>query len=173
MDEKKFPYKPKIYILLPGTLILIGCAIGFGNTAITNEKELIISFFKQALLTLSPEMATIAYWLITILFFSYAIYIIKAIYLGLTTTKEIIISKNKIVSPESCMNKNVISIKFNEINNINIRSIKQQRFLDILYHGGKLTIPQSMLPNKYVFEELVSLVSARMNGEPVNKPDRK
>ena len=164
MNEIRFPYKPKIYILLPGIIVLIGCALWFGNAAMTNENELVITFFNQSLIKLSNEMASIFYLLVSIFFIMFAMYTIKALYLGVTVTKEIVITEREIIAPKNGISKTIISVKFNEIKDINIKSIQQQQFLYILYQGGKLTIPQSMLPNRQAFEELISLVSARVNG---------
>jgi len=159
MNEVRFPYKPKIVVFLLSILFSCVCMLVLGNIALTNDRGLILN----QIIEFSVEGATIFYWCLTVASGLFVIFGILGLMSGLTTKKEIIITENEISAPKSGISKKIVSVKYSEITEMNIQSIQKQRFLHIFYQGGRLTIPQSMLPSKQAFEELVNLVSTRAN----------
>ena len=160
MNEVRFPYKPKILVFVLAILFFVGCATILANVALTNDRGLILN----KLLEFSAEGATIFYWCLTAASILFIVFGTIALYSGLSTKKEVVVTDHKIMSPKSGLSNRVISVVFSDIADVNIQSIQKQRFLNVLHSGGKLSIPQSMLANKQAFEELVSLVAARVDG---------
>lgn len=76
--------------------------------------------------------------------------------------RQIVVAENKIMAPKSGISSKFISAMYADIIDVNIQSVHKQRFLNILHQGGKLTIPQGMLSNNQAFEELTSLVAAKI-----------
>ena len=91
-------------------------------------------------------------------------FVVVAIISVLSSKKEILLSSNNISAPKSGISKKIVTINLKDVTDVNIQSEQKQKFLNIVYQNGKLTIPQSMLPNKKLFEELTELVVSRING---------
>lgn len=159
MNTVRYPYKPKVVIFLFATVFFAGCALVLGNVAINNERGLILN----RIFEFSAGAATVFYWCLTAASGLFIILGLMGLIFGLTSRKEIIITENGITAPKSGLSKKNISISFSDITNINIQSVQKQELLNIFYKDGKLTIPQSMLPNKQSFDELVNLLSVRVN----------
>ncbi|OAD22673.1 membrane protein [Candidatus Thiomargarita nelsonii] len=159
MNEVRFPYKQKIVVSLLGILFFCVCMLCLGHLALTNDRGMILN----QIIEFSVEGATIFYWCLTVASGLFVIFGILGLMIGLTTKKEIIITENEISAPKSGISKKIVSVKYSEITEMNIQSIQKERFLQIFYQGGRLSIPQSMLPSKQAFEELVNLVSTRAN----------
>lgn len=160
MNDVKFPYRPKIFVLLLSSMFFIACALIAGYIALSNDRGLILN----KIFEFSTEGATLFYWCLTAASGVFAVFGAIALYSGLTTKKEIVLTENKIMSPKSGISNKIISILYSEITDVNIQSVQKQRFLNILYPGGKLSIPQSMLTNKQAFEDLTSLVASKVGG---------
>lgn len=160
MSEVRFPYKPKFVVLLLSISFFVGCSLILGNVALTNDRGLILN----RMVEFSVGGATILYWWLAAASGLFVVIGAIALCFGLATKREVVFTKNGITSPKGGVSTKIISVKFSEITDVNIQSVQKQQFLNILHRGGKLTIPQSMLPNKQAFEELVSLVAARVEG---------
>ena len=158
MNDVRFPYKPKSFVLLLSSTFFVACASISGYIALTNDRGLILNNIFE----FSTEGATIFYWCLTATSCVFVIIGAIALYSGLTTKKEIVLTDNKIMSPKSGISNKIVSILYSEITDVNIQSVQKQRFLNILHSGGTLSIPQSMLTNKQAFEELTSLVAVRV-----------
>jgi len=77
---------------------------------------------------------------------------------------EIVITNESITSPKSGFSKQNVTVNFSDITGINMQTIQKTKILNIQHLGGKLSIPNSMLPSKALFEELVSQLQTRANG---------
>jgi hypothetical protein len=160
MNEIRFPYKPKIVALLVSIAFFVGCGSILANVALNNSRGLILN----GIVELSADGATIFYWCLTVASGIFVLVGAIAICFGLATKREIIFTRDGITSPKGGVSTKIISVSFSEITDLNIQSVQKQRFLNIFHRGGKLTISQSMLPDKQAFDELVSLVAARVDG---------
>ena len=160
MNEVKYPYKPKVIVFLLSILLFGGGTLAFGKIALTNDRGLILN----RIIEFSPGGATIFYWCLTIASAAFVVFGIFGLIVGLTTNKEIVLAENEFHVPKGGLSKKIVSLKYSDISGLKIQSVQNQRFLIVHHLNGKLSIPQSMLPNKKSFEELVNLVSAKVNG---------
>ncbi len=160
MDNVKFEYKPNVVVISLSTLFFVACASGLGKIALTNDRGLLLN----RIIELSTEGATILYWCLAVVSGVFVIIGAFALLSNLTTKKEIVLTKSEILSPKSGISKKIVAIMYSQITDVNIQSVQKQRFLNIVYPKGKLSIPQSMLANEQAFEELTSLVVDKVNG---------
>lgn len=158
MNEVKFPYKPNLVIFILSSVIMVSIAAGLVYIAKTNEQGLILN----RIIEFSAEGATLFYWCLAVASTALALFSVLALMSILITKKEIILSSHSISAPKSGISKKIITINFRDVTDVNIQSVQKQKFLNIVHQNGKLTIPQSMLPNKKLFEELTELVVSRI-----------
>ena len=154
----KFSYKPRVLIFFLGILFFGASTFFFGYSAIDNDSMLIIN----NTIELSVQQATLFYW-----FFSIAssIFVITATFIliaNLFAKKEIVISEEEISVPKHFFSQQNTLIKYSDIININIQIVSKQKFLNIVYKNGKITVPQTMLLNNKEFERLVDLVNIKL-----------
>ncbi len=168
MNEVRIPYKPNKFMFLLVVAFFGACAGIMGNVAITNDKGLILN----RVFEFSPQGATIFYWVITGLSLVFVLVGLLALAKSVTTKREIVISETSLTSPKSIYSKIDVTVNFSDITNVTLQTIQKTKILNIEYLGGKLSIPNSMLPNKQAFEELVSLLQTRVNGEQGHQFDR-
>ncbi len=161
MTEVRFTYKPRITVFLFSGLFFVGCALVLAHIARTNDRGLVLN----RIIEFSEEGASIFYWSLAAASGVFVVLATMALYSSLTLKREVILTEDRITAPKSGMSKKLVAIRFAEITDVNIQSVQSQKFLNIVHEGGKLTIPQSMLPNKEVFEELTGLVTEKVNGE--------
>lgn len=160
MNEVKFPYKPNLIVFILSSFVMSSIAVGVGYIAKTNEQGLILN----RIIEFSRDGATIFYWGLSVACGVLAIFGVMAVVGSLTSKKEIIISNNIISAPKSGISKKIITINLGEVTDVNIQSVQKQKFLNIVHPNQKLTIPQSMLPSKKIFEELTELVVSSVKG---------
>jgi len=89
---------------------------------------------------------------------------VAALIKSFTSKREIIISDTFITSPKSGFSKLDITVKFSDVTNVTMQTVEKTKILNIDYVDGRLSIPNSMLPNKQAFEELVSHIQVKLNG---------
>lgn len=160
MANVVFPYKPKTLIFVVSIVFFLICALFLGNIALSNDRGLVLN----RIFEFSTQGATIFYWCLTAASGVFVVVGTIALYSGLKTRKEIVLTDDKILAPKSGMSNKIISVMYSEITDLNIQSVQKQRFLNIIHPGGKLTIPQSMLANKQAFDELTTLMTAKVAG---------
>lgn len=159
MNEICIPYKPNKILFLFVVAFFGACAGIMGNVAVTNDRGLILN----GIFEFSPNSATIFYWIITGIALAFVTVGILALAKSVTTKREIVISETSLTSPKSGLSKINVTVSFSDITNVTLQTIQKTRILNIEYPGGKLSIPNSMLPNKQAFEELVSLLQTRIS----------
>ncbi|MBI3561819.1 MAG: hypothetical protein HY080_08895 [Gammaproteobacteria bacterium] len=160
MNEVKFPYKPNVVIMILSTVTMASIALGLGYIAKTNDRGLILN----RVIEFSVEGATIFYGCLAVACGVLAIFGVIATIIGLTTKKEILLTRSSISAPKSAISKKILTIPFKDVTKINIQTVQKQKFLHIIHARGKLTIPQNMLPSKKLFEELTTLIASRIPG---------
>ncbi len=159
MNEVRIPYKPNKIIFLLVVAFFGACAGIMGNVAATNDRGLILN----RIFELSSQGATIFYWVITGSALVFILVALFALAKSITSKREIVISKTSLTSPKSGFSKIDVTVNFSDITNVTLQTVQKTKILNIEYIGGKLSIPNSMLPNKQAFEELVSLLEARVD----------
>lgn len=160
MNEVRIPYKPNKIIMILAIAFFGACAGFMADIAANNDRGLILN----RVIELSPQNATIFYWVIASASMVFVVVGFFALVKSFFTNREIVITETSITSPKSALSKLDVTVNFSDISNVTIQTIQRTRILNIKYSGGKLSILNSMLPNKAAFEELVSQVQARVNG---------
>jgi len=160
MNEVRIPYKPNKNIFLFVVVFFGACAGVMGNVAITNERGLILN----RIFEFSSQGATIFYWVITGAALVFVLVGLLALAKAFTSKRQIVISETSLTSPKSGFSNIDVRVNFSDISNVTLQAIQKTEILNIEYLGGKLSIPNNMLPNKQAFERLVSLLNTRVNG---------
>lgn len=160
MNEIRIPYRPNKIIFILAIAFFGSCAGFMGNIAATNDRGLILN----RIFEFSKQGATIFYWVIAGLSVAFVVLGFFALIKSYTSKREIIISDSSITSPKSGFSKLNICIKFSDITDVTMQTVQKTKILNIDHLDGRLSIPNSMLPNKQAFEELVSSIQAKING---------
>jgi hypothetical protein len=160
MNEVRIPYKPNKIIFILAIAFFGVCAGIMGNVAVTNDRGLILNRIFQ----FSPKGATIFYWVIAGVALAFVLVGLLSLARSIVSTREIVITETSVTSPKSGFSKLDVTVNFSDITNVSLQTIQKTKILNIEYRGGKLSIPNSMLPNKKEFEELISQLQTRVNG---------
>ena len=160
MNEVRIPYKPNKILFLLVIVFFGACTAVIGNIAITNDRGLVL--FR--ILEFSVQEASIFFWVITVIALAFVLVGVAALIKSFTSKREIIISDTFITSPKSGFSKLDITVKFSDVTNVTMQTVEKTKILNIDYIDGRLSIPNSMLPNKQAFEELVSHIQVKLNG---------
>jgi Na+-transporting methylmalonyl-CoA/oxaloacetate decarboxylase gamma subunit len=155
--EIRIPYRPKIIIFLLGIVLFGYGSVHMVSLAATNERGLILN----RIIELSPQGATIFYWVISVVGIVFSALAILAILISIFSKREIVITDNEITSPKSAVSRKDITVKFSDIEEIKLQSIQSTKILTIKHASGKLSISSSMLPSTTHFEKLVLLLSSK------------
>ena len=136
------------------------CTFFMGNEAATNEQGLILN----GIIEFSTKGATIFYWAIAASSLAFVVLGFLLLIISISSKREIVITEDSITSPKSGLSKQNITVHFSDITGMYIQTVNKTKILNIEHHYGKLSIASSMLPSKTQFDELVSLIQARVNG---------
>jgi hypothetical protein len=149
-DILEYPYKAKPLMMLAGILFFGCCAVWMGYVALTNDRGLILN----RIFTFSSEGATIFYWCIAVVAALFVVFAIIALIAGLTKPMTIRLTATELSAPKHGFAKKPTVIPLRDIKDIGIQTVQKQRFMNIYFRNGKLSIAQSMLPSAEAFEKL-------------------
>ena len=155
---REYQYKPKALVLVLAILIIGGLAAVMAYLALTNDSGLII----EHIIKLSPRSATIFYWCIAGILLAFAAAGLWAFAASLAVEKYIRLTDTELSAPKSGLSKQNTHIPLKEIKKITIQSVQGQRFMTISHSNGKLSIAQSLMPDKEKFEELYRELAERI-----------
>ncbi|MBM3633145.1 MAG: hypothetical protein FJX03_05530 [Alphaproteobacteria bacterium] len=158
----KYPYKPKVVIMLLGVLFF-GCAAWLlAYEAQTNDQGITLVFIRHIIeLTLGATQATYMLWILTVLGAVLALFCLCGLYLSLISKAELVLTIKSITIP----NTGIFSFKkgrtilFKDIHSLEILIINKNRFLRIIDSNGKVDIASSMLPKKGMLDEIYNKIS--------------
>jgi len=156
-DILEYPYKAKPWMMLAGIAFFGACAAGMGYMAVTNDRGLILN----RIFTFSVEEATIFYWCIAAVAALFVVGAIFALIAGLTNPMTVRLTATEFSAPKHGFAKKPTAIPLHDIKEIAIQTVQKQRFMNIYFRNGKLSIAQSMLPNSEAFEKLHSGLVAK------------
>jgi len=159
MDEIIIPYKPK-YLIFILVILLFGLAAAFLFYLAKNNDQGIILY---RIIEFSPTGASYFLALLGVASLGFVLMGVLAIVRGLTTERMVVISADSLSAPKSGISKRIVSVKFKDIQSLNVQSVQKTRILHIHHAAGRLTIPNSMIPGKTGFDELVNLINARVD----------
>jgi hypothetical protein len=84
----------------------------------------------------------------------------------LTVHQRIALSEASLTIPRSRWSSEGTVVPFGEIVEVNRSEVFGQRFLKIVYNGGKFTLTASMLPRKEDFDEICAAVNQGVKVAP-------
>lgn len=156
-DATRYPYRPKIMVIILSGLFFVAATWVIGHRVLRHSHG--ITF--NDVLTFSLPGSIIFDW---ILFFASLLFVIMSLtvlYRAKTTTKQIVVTDTELIAPKSFISRQVITIKFSDIIDVDIQVVHGQVFLNILHANGLLTVPQSVLPDKQTFMEFAAHMIAK------------
>ena len=156
--QKEYLYKPKVLVMLLSSLFFAACGAGMAYAALTNDRGLIIN----GIITLSESGATVFFWVIAAVSAVFVLGGTWGIIVGLTSDRRLTITENGIRAPKSGYSKQYVTINFPDIFKVSMQTMNKQRFITLHHRTGRLSIAQSMLPDKEAFEEVVRIVTQKM-----------
>lgn len=156
--QKEYPYKPKVLVMLLAALFFAACGAGLTNAALTNDRGLIIN----GIITLGPGGATIFYWVMVGACSVFVLGGLWGIIIGLTSDRRLVLTETGIRAPKGGYSRQYVTIRFSDILNVTMQSVQKQRFLTVHHTNGKMSIAQSMLPDKEAFEEVTRMVTQKV-----------
>ena len=162
MKEVRIAYKPNKAVFLLAVAFFGVCAGVMGNVAMTNDRGLVLN----RILEFSPRGATIFYWVITGASLMFVLVGIWALAKSVTMKREIVVSETSLTSPKSGFSKVDVTVDFSDVTNVSLQTVQKTKILNIDHAGGRLSIPNSMLPDKRAFQELVLVLQARVPSAP-------
>jgi hypothetical protein len=140
-------------------IIAFGLAsVFFGARAQSNDRGLIIN----GVIELSADGATVFYWVLFCLSVGFVLMTAALIFHRLTYRQRIAFTQSSIIVPKSRWSKEEHTIKYSEIKSITASKVNSQRFLNVIFAGGKFTIASSMLPSKTDFDEAYELLAKKV-----------
>jgi hypothetical protein len=156
----------KVYDYRPRWTVIVLCALSFGAAALFfaaeasgNDRGLIIN----GLIELPPAGATVFYWVLAALSVGFVAAAATMAAVRLTLHQRIAFTDSGIAIPRSRWSAEETAVPFSEIVALSTSEVHNQRFLKIIYRGGKFTLTASMLPGNEDFDEIVSAVSQGVN----------
>jgi hypothetical protein len=160
-DILEYPYRAKPWMMLAAIAFFGACAAGMGYRAVTNDRGLILN----RIFTFSVDGATIFYWCIAAAAALFVVGAILALIAGLTNPMAVRLTATDFSAPKHGFAKKLIVIALRDIKEIGIQTVHKQRFMNVYFRNGKLSIAQSMLPNSEAFERLHSGLAANVKAQ--------
>ena len=151
----QYYYRPKWTISVLGALFFGACALVLGATANGNDRGLIIN----GIIELSTDGATVFYWVLAGLSIGFVVVTGFMAIVRLTVHQRIALGKTSITVPRSRWSSEEVEVPFAAIVELSASQVSGQRFLKIVYNGGKFTLTASMLPREKDFDDIGAAVS--------------
>jgi hypothetical protein len=159
--EREFEYKPSWLIIILGGLLF---GVGVGVLAIKanyNNRGLIINH----IIELTTSEATIFYWTLSFFSLCFVLMTVGLIFHRFKYRQRIAFTEKGIIVPKSRWSGEEKIIEYKDISGISRANISGQKFIYLIHSGGKFIINCNMLPSKKAVEEIISLLTERINAE--------
>lgn len=160
MEEIKYHYKPNFLVFLLGIIFFGVSTFIIAREALTNDHGLII----YRVIELSASEATILLWFLTLLALVFTSAAFLAIFSGISTRRELVLTETHILIPKSAVSSKNVIIQYSDIKEIKVESAAGQIFLSVVLDKSKKSIPKSMLPEKDAFENIRAFLESRISG---------
>jgi hypothetical protein len=135
-------------------------ALFIGNEALMNDRGLVIN----GLIHLDPSGATVSYWCIAAVGAAFvAVGLLKFLWDSFLQHR-ITLTEAEISAPRFSFSWTPTAVKLADVRHLSMQVVQKQRSLAIYHASGKLTIAESLLPNRTTFEELCSAIANRVPG---------
>jgi hypothetical protein len=156
--QKQYQYKPKwSMVFLVGSFFGLGTAL-FAYLAITNDRGLIIN----GLIRLSPYGARLFYWILAVLSFAFVLAAAFMAFVRLTNIQRIAVTQDGMLFPARRWTKRESHVSFTSMTAFERLEIQDQAFLHVYASGQRYTVVRDMLPDQGDFDEIVSILKAKI-----------
>ena len=162
METLSHPYRPKAWVMAAASAFFGAGALFMGHEAIVNERGLIIN----GLIHLGPDGATVFYWCIAGVCAAFVAAGVLALIVSLFSSHRVTLTATEVSAPRFGFSRAPTVVKLTDVQHVNLQVVQKQRFLNIYHPSGKLTIIESHLPSRAVFEELCAAIVSRAPGIP-------
>ena len=160
MSEIRIPYKPNKVIFLFLTAFFGVSSVVLVNKAMNNERGLVLN----KIVEMSSASASVFYWILAAVSIALSLLGIYSLLKSVAGKLEVVITENSITAPKSGISKKTVEVSYSDIRSMNVQTIQKTKILNIEHVDGKLSIPNSMLPNKESFDHLITQLQSRTNG---------
>ncbi|WP_395017398.1 hypothetical protein [Dongia sp.] len=154
MDTIEYPYKPKPELMYRGFFFFGAGSILLAWTADHNKNGLVLN----GIIHLDPHGATLFYWGLTAVCALVAATALMMSLFGLFSSQVLSVSETVLSAPKWLLSPANTVIPLSSITRLELKSVRNQHFLSVHHHEGKLTITAANLPNAEAF----GLVCARL-----------
>lgn len=162
----QYDYRPK-------WTTIFACAIFFGAGAVVlarmasrNHRGLILN----GIVELSPAGATILYWALAVAFVGF---VVIAGLMALTRAllrQRIAIDEHCLMIPRSRWSNEELSVPFGDLLGLSESVVRRQRWLTIVFNGGKFTLLASYLAKRQDYDEIHAILSSQFATNRANGP---
>jgi hypothetical protein len=155
---REYEYKPRWKPIVLGIAFFGLAAVFLGSEAAHNDRGLVINRFIE----LGPEGATAFYWMLTACGVGFVVIGVLLAHHRTTYQQRLVFGTAAVTVPASRWSREVKEIVYREIWKLSTATVGSQRFLYVLYAGGRYTITAAMLPSTELFEEVCELLTAKV-----------
>lgn len=156
---REYEYKAPLWAIFLLLFVFgLGAFMGF-HEALNNTQGLIIKRRFSTLAELSPDQATIFFWIMGFFSLAVIVWMLAIAVIRFTQQHRIIITTNGIIMPKSLWSSQIVTILFSDISNLQMMSVNGARTLIIFVKSKKYRIAALSLRGKGNFDEMVALVS--------------
>lgn len=139
-------------------LLFAGLAVFMVRDALLNDRGLLI----DRMIELGPSAATGFYWLVAM---ACTIFVLAALF-GLVRSfgppREVVLGPTAIIAPRNGLRHEPVAVPYATIEELELMTVRSQRFVTIRYPGGRISLAHGMLPAPADFDRLVAELGARV-----------
>jgi hypothetical protein len=157
--DRHYDYRPKWAIIVLTAVFFGAGALFLGVKAQGNDRGLIIN----GVIELSPEGATVFHWTTAAIGLGFVVAAAFLAVMRLTVHQRITVTATGIAIPRSRWSADAIAVPFGQIIEWRTSRVFAERFLTVVYHGGKFTLAASMLPGKDDFDDIHAAIGEGVN----------
>lgn len=150
-----FDYRPKPFPMLMASVFLGALAVAMAWVAQGNDRGVIL----YHLIRLDPGQATVFWWAIAAVLGAGFLTALFGLILSVSPPREVTLDAAGITAPKHGFTTAMVTIRYAQIRDIRIVTVKCQPFLHLQHTSGKLSIAQSMLGED--FEVLIQALAER------------
>ena len=155
--KKVYAYEPNKVLFIITILFFGGFAFLCINEALTIDKAVRIKG-----ITIDVNMAKILFWIASALFLYISLLGIISIIKTFGSDREIILTKDNLITPKNAFSSTTLSIPLEKILQIKISTAATKEALNIKYTGGKVVIPETVFQSNQNFISFKSALSTNV-----------
>ncbi len=151
----EYPYELKFFKTILCVFTCGGAAWAMVYWALTNEQGLRIRVYSKFLsFYLSAFEASLVYWVCGVVSLTFLIMLVTSLIASFKNRRKVILTDKEIICPQgSVLSKQVVSVKYKQIESLQITKNPGGILILTIYHtDGKAILSQTMLSKKLIHE---------------------